>query len=243
MHQKIECPRFLYWADKLGLFVWEEMPSAYAYSDKTVARVSSQWVEAIKRDASHPCIVAWVPINESWGVPSLLQVEAQRRFVASMYHLTKSLDPTRPVIGNDGWEMVETDIVAIHDYHHDPRVIDERYANDAATIEKTLRLERPGHRLLFLEGLQRDERPIMLTEFGGIKLSPDESAWGYSVARSEEELKDLYVNLMAVINRLPLLAGYCYTQFTDTYQEANGLINMDRTPKFDLQEMKRATGR
>jgi beta-galactosidase/beta-glucuronidase len=241
MHQKIECPRFLYWADKLGLYVWEEMPSAYAFSEKTVERLSTQWVEAMKRDSSHPCIVAWVPINESWGVPSLSQVEAQRRFVASMYHLTKSLDSSRPVIGNDGWEMVETDIVAIHDYHHDPAVLESRYANEAQTVEKTLRLERPGHRLLLLEGLQRGERPIMLTEFGGIKLSPDESAWGYSVARSPDELKDLYIRLMAAINRLPLLSGFCYTQFTDTYQEANGLVNMDRSPKFNLDEMKRAT--
>lgn len=241
MHQKIECPRFLYWADKLGLYVWEEMPSAYAFSDKTIERVSSQWVEAIKRDASHPCIVAWVPINESWGVPSLSQVEAQRRFVASMYHLTKSLDPSRPVIGNDGWEMVETDIIAIHDYHHDPAVLEARYQNNEATTEQTLRSERPGHRLLLLEGLQRGERPIMLTEFGGIKLSPDDSAWGYSVARTEDELKGLYLRLMSSINRLPLLAGFCYTQFTDTYQEANGLVKMDRTPKFDLEEMKRAT--
>ncbi|MBA3993817.1 MAG: glycoside hydrolase family 2 [Cyanobacteria bacterium DS2.3.42] len=241
MHQKIECPRFLYWADKLGLYVWEEMPSAYAFSDKTIERVSSQWVEAIKRDSSHPCIVAWVPINESWGVPSLSQVEAQRRFVASMYHLTKSLDPSRPVIGNDGWEMVETDIIAIHDYHHDPMVLEARYRNDESTTEHTLRLERPGHRLLLLEGLQRGERPIMLTEFGGIKLSTDESAWGYSVARTEDELKGLYLRLMSSINRLPLLAGFCYTQFTDTYQEANGLVKMDRSPKFDLEEMKRAT--
>lgn len=241
MHQKIECPRFLYWADKLGLYVWEEMPSAYAFSEKTVERLSAQWVEAMKRDSSHPCIVAWVPINESWGVPSLSQVEAQRRFVASMYHLTKSLDCSRPVIGNDGWEMVETDIVAIHDYHHDPAVLESRYANEAQAVEKTLRLERPGHRLLLLEGLQRGERPIMLTEFGGIKLSPDESAWGYSVARTPDELKDLYIRLMAAINRLPLLSGFCYTQFTDTYQEANGLVNMDRSPKFNLEEMKRAT--
>ena len=241
MHQKIECPRFLYWADKLGLYVWEEMPSAYAFSDKTIERVCSQWMEAIKRDCSHPCIVAWVPINESWGVPSLSQVDAQRRFVASMYHLTKSLDSSRPVIGNDGWEMVETDIIAIHDYHHDPSMLETRYRDDAESVQRTLRLERPGHRLLLLEGLEHGERPIMLTEFGGIKLSGDESAWGYSVARNEDELKQLYLRLMAAINRLPLLAGFCYTQFNDTYQEANGLVKMDRSPKFDLEEMKRAT--
>src|SRR5687767_3815733 len=105
-HQKIEDPRFLYWADKLGLLVWEEMPSAYRFTPRSVERISREWSEAIQRDASHPCIICWVPINESWGVPDLPNVEAQRHFVRALYHLTKSLDPTRPVIGNDGWEMV-----------------------------------------------------------------------------------------------------------------------------------------
>lgn len=241
MHQKIESPRFLYWADKLGLYVWEEMPSAYAYSNKTVERISRQWVEAIKRDASHPCIVAWVPINESWGVPSLSQVDAQRRFVAAMYHLTHSLDVSRPVIGNDGWEMNVSDIIAIHDYHHNPEVLEGRYINQAAHMDTALDLERPGSRLLLLEGMKRSGLPVMLTEFGGIKLSADESSWGYSVARTPEELQDKYLRLMSAIHRISVFAGFCYTQFTDTYQEANGLVKMDRTPKFDLEAMRRAT--
>ena len=70
----------------------------------------------IERDASHPCIVAWVPFNESWGVPDLPDSPAQRHYVQALYHLTKTLDPTRPVIGNDGWESVATDIIGIHDY-------------------------------------------------------------------------------------------------------------------------------
>ncbi len=119
-HQKIEDPRFLYWADKLGIFVWEEMPSAYAFSSQTIERVTREWTAAIERDISHPCIICWVPFNESWGVPDLVKVEAQRQFLRGVYHLTKSLDPTRPVIGNDGWEMVVTDIVAIHDYERVP---------------------------------------------------------------------------------------------------------------------------
>lgn len=241
MHQKIEDPRFLYWADKLGLLVWEEMPSAYTFSQKTVQRVTSQWMEAFDRDISHPCIIAWVPINESWGVPSLASVEAQRQFQRSLYSLTRALDPSRPVIGNDGWEMVETDIIAVHDYHHDPEVLRDRYANTAASVQHLIEKERPGDRLLTLDGMQVEGRPIMLTEFGGIKLSPDEGSWGYSSVRLPEELAAAYERLMNVVGRLPLLAGFCYTQFTDTYQEANGLLNMDRTPKFSMELISRAT--
>lgn len=241
MHQKIEDPRFLYWADKLGLLIWEEMPSAYSFSQKTVQRVTNQWMEAFNRDISHPCIVAWVPINESWGVPSLPSVEAQRQFQRSLYSLTRALDPTRPVIGNDGWEMVETDIIAVHDYHHDPAVLAERYHNSASSVQHLIERERPGDRLLTLEGLDVDGRPIMLTEFGGIKLSPDEKSWGYSSVRLPEELAAAYERLLTVVARLPLLAGFCYTQFTDTYQEANGLLNMDRTPKFSMELISRAT--
>lgn len=237
MHQKIENPRFLYWADTLGLIVWAEMPSAYTFNDTTVERVTSQWMAAVKRDLSHPCIVAWVPVNESWAVPNLPQVDEQRRFVAALYHLTRSLDPGRPVIGNDGWEMVATDIIAIHDYHHDADFIATRYGTDESAVARLLDRDRPGGRILMLEDEARRGRPVMLTEFGGIKLSPDDKSWGYSVARTPEELEQMYVRLLSVVARLPLLAGFCYTQFTDTYQEANGLLHMDRTPKFPLAVM------
>src|SRR5439155_17651157 len=127
-HQKIEDPRFLYWADTLGLVVWEEMPSAYRFSSETVRRHTAEWLAAMQRDVSHPCIIAWVPFNESWGVPDLPDVAEQRHFVRSTYHLTKTFDPTRPVIGNDGWEMITTDVIAIHDYDGDPQRIVQRYA-------------------------------------------------------------------------------------------------------------------
>jgi len=115
-HQKIEEPRFLYHADRLGLLVWEEMPSAYRFTPKAIGRVLREWERAISRDASHPCIVAWVPVNESWGVPNLPHNPLERHYVEALYHLTKTLDGTRPVVGNDGWESVATDIIGVHDY-------------------------------------------------------------------------------------------------------------------------------
>jgi beta-galactosidase/beta-glucuronidase len=150
-HQKLEDPRYLYWADRLGLLVWAEMPSAYRFTRTSVERVAREWTEAMRRDYSHPCVVAWVPFNESWGVPNLPDSAAERHYVQALYHLTKTLDPTRPVIGNDGWESVATDIVGVHDYDPDPDGIARRYHADEAR-PRLFRRERPGGRLLVLDG-------------------------------------------------------------------------------------------
>ncbi len=240
-HQKIEDPRYLYWADTLGLMVWEEMPSAYAYNAASVERLTAEWAAVIKRDLSHPCVIAWVPFNESWGVPDLPDSPAQRHYVAALYHLTKTLDPTRPVIGNDGWESVATDMIGIHDYDDQLERISARYGADDS-LPKLFRRERPGGRMLILENpTSASNHPVMLTEFGGIAYSPDAAAWGYSRAESADAFGKRYARLLAVVRSLTSLAGFCYTQFADTYQEANGLLFADRTPKFPLDEIGRAT--
>jgi beta-galactosidase/beta-glucuronidase len=101
-HLKIEDPRDLYWADVLGLCGWAEMPRAYRFTKQSVDRLTSEWTAVIDRDYSHPGIVTWVPFNESWGVPDLPASAAQRHYVQALYRFTKTLDPTRPVVGNDG---------------------------------------------------------------------------------------------------------------------------------------------
>jgi beta-galactosidase/beta-glucuronidase len=240
-HQKIEDPRYLYWADRLGLAVWEEMPSAYRFTSESVERLSREWTAVIQRDYSHPCIIAWVPINESWGVPNLPDIPRERHYVQALYHLTKTLDPTRPVIGNDGWESVSTDIIGIHDYDDQPERIARRYHADEI-LPRLFKRERPGGRLLVLEGHPHADVPLMLTEFGGIALARAESGiWGYSVANSSEEFGRQYERILRVVRNLALLAGFCYTQFTDTYQEANGLLYADRVPKIPLRQIAAAT--
>jgi hypothetical protein len=99
------------------------MPSAYRFTKTSIERLTREWTEVIERDASHPCIIAWVPFNESWGEPDLPDSPAQRHYVQALYHLTKTLDPSRPVVGNDGWESVATDIVGIHDYDDQRRLM------------------------------------------------------------------------------------------------------------------------
>jgi beta-galactosidase/beta-glucuronidase len=242
-HQKIEDPRYLYWADKLGLLVWEEMPSAYRFSPKAITRIVREWTEAIERDYSHPCVIVWVPFNESWGVPNLTSTQAHRNAVEALYHLTRTLDGTRPVIGNDGWEASATDILGIHDYDADPEKLRSRY--ETTEPQRTLfDQRRPAGRILTLDGFPHRGQPIVLTEFGGIALKkqaePD-GTWGYSSADTDAAFIDQYRRLLKVVNETMLFSGFCYTQFTDTFQEANGLLYADRTPKVPLEEINAAT--
>ena len=240
-HQKIESARFLYWADHLGLLVWEEMPSAYRYTTRSIHRLTREWLEVLERDKSHPCIITWVPFNESWGVPDLPDSQAQRHYVQALYHLTKCIDPSRPVIGNDGWESVATDIIGIHDYDEQPERLGQRYGvNDIET--GLLKRERPGGRMLQVGGPDKLGQPIILTEFGGIAFGHNrEGIWGYSQTDTADDLLKQYSSLLSTVRRLPALAGFCYTQFADTYQEANGLLYADRSPKVPLHEIALAT--
>jgi hypothetical protein len=239
-HQKIEDPRYLFWADTLGLAVWEEMPSAYRFTPQSVERLSREWTAVLERDSSHPCIVAWVPINESWGVPNLPDNPRERHYVQALYHLTKTLDPTRPVIGNDGWESVATDIIGIHDYDDQPQRIAKRYRADEV-LPRLFKRERPGGRLLVLEGHPHVEMPLMLTEFGGIALDNGQpGTWGYSTC-STDDFARRYDQLLCAVRSLGLLAGFCYTQFSDTYQEANGLLRADRSVKIPIAQIAVAT--
>lgn len=240
-HQKIEDPRFLYWADKLGLLVWEELPSPMRFDSTMIRRATRDWTEAIRRDASHPCIVCWVPFNESWGVFDLPQSQAQRDLVRGMYHLTRSLDPTRPCIGNDGWEAVAGDILGIHDYERDPRRLEDRYDRDDDDFERMLQRDCPGGRMIMVDGYPRRGEPVMLTEFGGIGFSRKPGTWGYYRVSTEQELAERYTQLLESVRKIPTLSGFCYTQLTDTYQEANGLLYMDRTPKFPIEQIRKAT--
>jgi hypothetical protein len=177
-------------------------------------------------------------------VPNLSSSAPQRSFVTALYHLTKALDPTRLVVGNDGWEQIVTDIITVHDYTARAEVLRQRYGS-AAGITDTLEDVQPGYRSVLLPGMTRDGHPLMITEFGGISFDLNEGpSWhGYSVARSPEELVERYRGLVDALLDAPALSGFCYTQFTDTLQEKNGLLTADRKPKADLATLRSITRR
>lgn len=232
LHQKVEDPRFLYWCDRLGLVVWGEMANSFEFSPRAVERLTREWLEAVARDYSHPCVAAWVPFNESWGVPQLERDPTQRHYVQALYHLTKALDPTRPVLGNDGWEHVVGDIIGIHDYAAEGETLRSRYGTPEA-IAQTLRVGQPSYHALSAPGFTPSGQPVMLTEFGGLSFRPDGGpAWfGYGVVADEERLLAAYRDLVSATLACPGVAGFCYTQLTDTRQETNGLLTAERIPK------------
>jgi beta-galactosidase/beta-glucuronidase len=234
-HQKIEDPRYYYWADKLGLLVWGELPSAYEFGPDEIKMQMDQMHEFMLRDANHPCIIAWVPLNESWGVRNIIADPNQQNYAAALYHQIKALDSTRFISNNDGWEQVsQTDIYGIHDYRPFGDRFAEDYADVAGIFETT-----PAARILLSNGQPLENKPILVTEFGGIALQSGKGEfWGYNgLEKDEEAFLHRFGSLIRGLRSIPYLQGYCYTQLTDVYQEQNGLLNFDRTFKISPEKV------
>lgn len=211
------------------------MANSYHFSETYVGRVTREWLQAVERDYNHPSIVAWVPINESWGVTNILVDEQQQQHALAMYHMTKSLDPMRPVISNDGWELVRTDLVTIHDYEWRRDVLADRYS----ALDKALSA-RPGNRFILVPGYEYEGQPLLLTEFGGISFrKSDWEGWGYSGAEDDEDFVRRLRDVLEPVREAPLIQGFCYTQLTDVEQEINGLLTYDRRPKVPLAEIRK----
>lgn len=240
-HQKCEDPRFLYWADKLGYLVWEEIGACVQYSRCSVNRTLKEWSEAVDRDYNHPSIVAWVVLNESWGVPFIRTDSRQQAHSLALYYHVKSLDSTRLVISNDGWEMTKSDICAIHNYTHGEeweKAKQLAFRKGLETRENLLRA-MPSGRQIYADGFSYGGEPILLTEFGGISfVTGGDREWGYTSVDSEEAFLKVYARLMEAIQNSQALFGYCYTQLTDVEQEVNGLLTMEREPKVDPARVK-----
>jgi hypothetical protein len=216
-HVKVEPARWYYWCDKLGILVWQDMPSG----DKSVARgrgeitrdpESAKQFEAelkamIDQLHNHPCIVMWVVFNEGWG-----QYDTVR-----LTEWTKKYDPTRLANCASGWnDMPAGDV---HDIHVYPG---------------------PG------SPKPEEKRAAVLGEFGGLGLGVDghtwsKQTWGYRGTASKEDLTRKYERLLARVWQLkedPGLSAAVYTQTTDVETEANGLLTYDRAVvKVDLDRI------
>jgi beta-galactosidase/beta-glucuronidase len=239
-HQKVEDPRFFAWADRLGMLVWVEMPSAYRPGPLASRRLAREWAAVVEAHRNHPSVVGWVPVNESWGVTAAATDPRQRALIDALAHLTGALDGTRPVSANDGWETSGGDIVGVHDYTQEREPLERRFAT-AADVDRVVRDGIPSGRLVDLDRRAAEGRAVVLSEFGGVALTDEEGAWGYQRATSPDDLLHRYRELWAAVHASEALAGACWTQLTDTYQEANGLLRMDRTPKVDPDLLSAAT--
>ena len=239
-HQKVEDPRFLYWADKMGFLVSGEMANAQGFDDQYAARFTREWTEAVLRDINHPSIVIWAPLNESWGVPDLRD-QRQQMHLKELYTLTHTLDGSRLAIDNEGWMHTDmTDLFAIHDYTKNGPLLWDRYRDLG---RKPVRIPDNGRPAL-IGGYEYNGSPIYLSEFGGIAFIPPghevpQESWGYSgVEKTEADAFERLESIYQGLRHIPEITGICYTQLTDVEQEVNGLMTYDRKPKFDVAKVK-----
>jgi beta-galactosidase/beta-glucuronidase len=228
-HQKVEDPRWLYWADRLGFLVWAEMPSFHQDSPEARRRLAAEWTEVVVRDRDHPSVVAWVPANETFGLGS-----GAAPFLDEMYRLTKSLDTTRPAVSNDGWEQATTDLCTLHDYGS-PAELAQRYRTLETALDPGAR-PRPA----YLPGYSHRGEPVIVSEFGGIALAGS-GGFGWSEAKDPKDLLDTYSALVDALMAPGPVEGFCYTQLTDVEQERNGLLKFDREPKVEPSLLRAIT--
>ncbi|MCA9832864.1 MAG: hypothetical protein KC435_02900 [Thermomicrobiales bacterium] len=235
-HQKAEDPRYLYWADKLGLLLWGEIGAAYTWSDLAIERLGNEWRELVRRDINRPSVIAWTPFNESWGINQMPTDPNQRDGVRALYALTYAIDGTRPVIGNDGWEHVRSDIYSLHDYSWDADELRASYASGRSNTDIAKTFHTASKSAIMADDFDADAAPIMITEYGGVSFVPAEGEnwYGYGKVTTADEFAAKYAELNAPLHESNELIGVCYTQLTDTEQETNGLLLEDRTPKLDI---------
>ena len=238
-HQKLEDPYYYYYAEELGFLVWAEMPSAYTFCDKEVKAITQEWQEIVNAAKNFTSVIAYVPLNESWGTREIKTNKEQQNFTRSLYYLTKSIDDTRIISTNDGFETIEeSDILGIHDY--DIKNAEEFSVKYNGNYDGMY----PQGWALFADGHKYKGQPVLLTEFGGIAFVSEQKgeAWGYgNGAKNAEELLERLEQLINGIAQTEF-QGYCYTQLTDVQQEVNGLLYADRTPKVDLNNLKNIFG-
>ena len=231
LHQKTEDERLLALCDRSGMLVWNEMAAAYAYSPQGAAQFEDEWAQIVKQYQGHPSIIAWVPFNESWGIPEIRNDAEQQAFVRRIYDLTKALDPERPVITNDGWEHAGSDLLTIHDYRSwGSELLENHGDGEKAVLSGEKSYSWYGQKL-FAEGFSYEGQPLLLSEYGGIAFE-SEGGWGYGDSvRDEAEYLARFLSQNEAVRKLPQFIGVCYTQLTDVEQEVNGLVTAGREDK------------
>ncbi len=241
-HEKVEAERFMYYADKEGYLVSLEMPSAYSY--KASKEFLDEWLTCVNRDYNHPSLFMYVPFNESWGIRKIKDNLEIQNYVNGFYYLTKSLDHTRIISTNDGWEQTITDVCAIHTYQHGSinNLVQQTIFKDSICKKELLlsSIHTKGDRNIYLDNYSYKDDPIILSEFGGISYANHQQlGWGYTGVSSKKDLESELKRIFKVVYESKHLAGFCYTQLTDVEQEINGLLDYNRKEKISIESIKK----
>lgn len=233
LHQKVFEERYYYWADKLGYLTWGESASwVMDINDELAVRnYIGEWTEVVTRDRNHPSLVTWTPFNETWGS----REGVYPRLIRDIYHITKSIDPTRPINDASGDDHILTDIWSVHNYEQDGSKLAEQL--EFKEGKEPYRNSRDKKFLAVYEG-----QPYMVDEFGGIGwMSAEErkNSWGYgNIPQTPEEFYTRLESQVKALKDAKHVMGFCYTQLTDVEQEKNGIYYYNRTPKLDMKRIK-----
>ncbi len=236
-HYRVFEDRSLYWADQLGYLVWAEHCVRELEGPQGMYDFLPEWMETIDQYYSHPCVIGWICANETYH-RMVLDPEANNR----IYHVTKTLDPYRPVIGASGGVHYDTDMIDIHDYEQDAEKLREDLKpmldDDKAWHDPSPRYRgKAPLRIAEYKG-----QPYWVSECGGTFWHPtienggiwgNTGGWGYgSTPECEEEVVERFEAIVKAMVEHPRVCGYCWTQLTDVEQELNGMYYYDRSKKF-----------
>ena len=220
------------------MLIWCEAPSAYKFSDTLLTDFTNQWGETVRQFYNHPSIVTWTVLNESWGGPRIKFEKNEQHFSELLYHLTKALDPMRPVIVNDGWEHTVSDIITLHDYEEKGSILYDRYIQHIDEILAGTYFHN-GFKTAFASGFKYRGQPVIISEYGGIAFNGTEDGGGYGKkVTGDKEYLNRFDDITTAIKRLPFVCGFCYTQVTDVQQEMNGIMDIDRNFKVPVEKLR-----
>lgn len=223
LHVKIDIPRKLYWADRLGLLLMCDVPNSWGEPDAEMRKEVEYALRGmLERDFNHPSIFSWVPFNETWGLftkqgDKRAYLPETQEWVASIYRLTKSLDPTRLVEDNSpcNYDHVETDINSWHAYL--PGYEWRKH------LEQVTRDTFPGSKWNFIGGRTQSGQPLLNSECGNV--------WGYEGSAGDVDWSWDYHLMMNEFRRQPKICGWLYTEHHDVINEWNGYYRFDRSDK------------
>lgn len=228
VHIKVEVPRKLYWADKLGLLIMADVPNAWGPASEAFFREHRECFEGmVKRDFNHPCIFSWVLFNETWGLfvngenwgndRARRYAPWVRQQVAQAYQRAKMLDPTRMVEDNSPCnnDHVVTDINTWHSYtagYNWERIVRDRCINTFV-----------GSKNNYVGGFVQGNEPMFNSECGNV--------WGYKGSTGDVDWSWDYHMMMNAFRRHLQCSGWLYTEHHDVCNEWNGYVRFDRTWK------------
>ncbi|WP_338146921.1 glycoside hydrolase family 2 TIM barrel-domain containing protein [Limosilactobacillus agrestimuris] len=240
IHQHVESHRMLYLCDQLGVLAWAEFPSSFSFSPTMMKHMLNELPAFIAKHFNHPSVIAYVLMNESWGVNEIAHNREEQAFADSLYYLTKGFDSSRLVIANDGWEQVKTDLCTIHDYNGDLQSLLASYQDQSRIFTGSPSLT--SGRRVFCDHYEHQDMPFMISEYGGIAYEENaqQESWGYGKRmESKKAVIDKIRQLTNAVMSIPDCVGFCYTQLSDVEQEVNGLLDHDHQYKFDPEVIRK----